>query len=166
MKIIDNLILNDIQKEKEEYIILFAGKPRNVVIATNAAGRGTDIILSEDSLNSGGLHVIMGFYPENNRVEFQGIGRAGRQGQMVSAQIMFSRDEKFFGNEKIETINDAELYRNNKQKIDSQIRLISSFFEICVYSTLNKFFEKLKEFKGISNMKNSRLYLILFALKN
>ena len=79
---------------------------------------------------------------------------------------MFSRDEKFFGNEKIETINDAELYRNNKQKIDSQIRLISSFFEICVYSTLNKFFEKLKEFKGILNMKNSRLYLILFALKN
>ena len=71
MKIIDNLILNDIQKEKEEYIILFAGKPRNVVIATNAAGRGTDIILSEDSLNSGGLHVIMGFYPENNRLDFK-----------------------------------------------------------------------------------------------
>ena len=75
---INNLVLNEVQKEKEDFIILYAGKPGNVVVATNAPGRGTDIILSEESLNFGGLHVIIDFYPENNRVEYQGIGRAGR----------------------------------------------------------------------------------------
>ena len=38
----------------------------------------------------------MGFYPENNRVEFQGIGRTGRQGQVGSAQVIFSKDENYF----------------------------------------------------------------------
>ena len=154
---IDNLILNDIQKEKEEYIILYAGKPRSVVVATNAAGRGTDIILSEDSLNFGGLHVIMGFYPENNRVEFQGIGRAGRQGQIGSAEVIFSKDEKFFENENISSVENAELYRISKLKTESQIRFISSLFEICVYDTLKKFFDKLKELKMIFENENFKI---------
>lgn len=146
---ISNLILNDIQKENEDYIIFYAGKPRSVVVATNAAGRGTDIILSEEALNFGGLHVIMGFYPENNRVEFQGIGRAGRQGQFGSAQVIFSKDEKYFNGENINSVDEAETYRINKLIKDSQIRLISSLFEKGIYEILKMFFNKLYELKKI-----------------
>ena len=154
---INNLILNDVQKEKEEYIILYAGKPRSVVVATNAAGRGTDIILSEESLNFGGLHVIMGFYPENNRVEFQGIGRAGRQGQVGSAQVIFSKDENFFNGSIINSVNDAELFRFNKLKGDSVIRLFSSKFEMELYKILNSFFNKLSDLTKIFADENSKI---------
>ena len=154
---INNLILNDIQKEKEDYIIFYAGKPRSVVVATNAAGRGTDIILSEESLNFGGLHVIMGFYPENNRVEFQGIGRAGRQGQVGSAQVIFSKDEHFFSNVCINSANDAERYRISKLKEDSYIRIISSLFEMGIYEILKLFFNKLNDLKNLFDTENFKI---------
>ena len=154
---INNLILNDIQKEKEEYIIFYAGKPQSVVVATNAAGRGTDIILSEESLNFGGLHVIMGFYPENTRVEFQGIGRAGRQGQIGSAQVIFSKDEKYFSNVNINSVNDAEHYRMSKLKKDSEIRFISSLFEMGIYEILKIFFNKLYDLKKILETENFQI---------
>ena len=163
---INNLILNDVQKEKEDYIVYFAGKPRSVVVATNAAGRGTDIILSEESLNFGGLHVIMGFYPENNRVEFQGIGRAGRQGQIGSAQVIFSKDEMFFNSVEIYSLNDAENFRNGKIKIDSQIRMISSLFEIGIYQHLKMFFDKLAELKNLFENENFKIIFNEICLDN
>ena len=154
---INNLVLNDVQKEKEEYIILYAGKPRSVVVATNAAGRGTDIILSEEALDYGGLHVIMGFYPENNRVEFQGIGRAGRQGQEGSAQVIFSKDEKFFNGININSVNNAESFRISKLKEESAIRFISSLFEMNIYQILKDFFNKLREFKKLFEDENFKI---------
>ena len=71
------------------------GLPGNILIATNAAGRGTDIIINENSKNNGGLYVIVGFFPQNSRIEFQAIGRAGRQGNPGNAKIIASRDESF-----------------------------------------------------------------------
>ena len=141
---INNLILNDIQKEKEDYIIFYAGKPGSVVVATNAAGRGADIILSEEALNAGGLHVIMGFYPENSRIEFQGIGRAGRQGQKGSAQIIFSSDEEFFRDTRINNLKDAKKFREVNLFLSSQRRIISSYYEIEAYECLKLFFEMQK----------------------
>jgi len=79
-------VLNDAQKEKEDYILEKAGQLGNILISTNAAGRGIDIILSKEALNVGGLYVIFRFFPLNSRVEFQGIGRAGRQGQQGRAK--------------------------------------------------------------------------------
>ena len=154
---INNFILNDIQKEKEDYIILYGGKPRSVIIATNAAGRGTDIILSEESLNNGGLHVIMGFYPENIRVEFQGIGRSARQGQIGSSQVVFSKDETFFENANINSVDDAEKYRNNKLITNSEMRVIFSFFELELYNVLKIFFNKLYELKKLINNENFQI---------
>ena len=162
---INNLILNDIQKEKEDYIIFYAGKPRSVVVATNAAGRGTDIILSEEPLNFGGLHVIMGFYPENNRVEFQGIGRAGRQGQIGSAQVIFSKDEMFFKTININSAKDAELFRKSKLKEESNLRVISSLFEINIYQTLKLFFKKLSELKKLFEDENIKIIFNNICLK-
>ena len=155
---INNLILNDVQKEKEDFIILYAGKPGSVVVATNAAGRGTDIILSEESLDFGGLHVIIGFYPENNRVEYQGIGRAGRHGQIGSAQILFSKDEYFFNQSSINSLEDAELFRKQKLIHDSKIRIQSSLYEINVFEVLQKFFDRLLELKEIIECDDFKIF--------
>ena len=87
--------LNDIQKENEDYILNNMGQSGNILIATNAAGRGTDIIIDENSKNNGGLFVIVGFFPQNSRIELQAIGRAGRQGNPGKSKIIVSRDEKF-----------------------------------------------------------------------
>lgn len=84
-------LLNEIQEELEHSVIEKAGKPGMVTIATNTAGRGTDIILSADSLTNGGLHTTMTFYAEHERVEIQGLGRSGRQGQKGSSRILLHR---------------------------------------------------------------------------
>lgn len=85
---IQSQLLNELQAENEEYIIAKAGAPRIPTIATNDAGRGTDIIPLPESLKNGGLHVVFTFYPDNDRVEQQGIGRASRQGQPGSARMI------------------------------------------------------------------------------
>ena len=155
---INNLVINDIQKEKEDFIILYAGKSGNVVVATNAAGRGTDIILSQDSLNSGGLHVIIGFYPENIRVEYQGIGRAGRQGQVGSAHVLFSKDENIFNDTQINSIENAESFRNKKLEEDSKIRMKSALYEMKVYQVLEKFFDKLQNLKDMVESDEFKIF--------
>ncbi|HMT03185.1 MAG TPA: helicase-related protein, partial [Burkholderiales bacterium] len=71
-------LLNDMQHEEEEFIVEKAGNKSIITIATNAAGRGTDISLSQDVINKEGLHVIFTFFPSNERIEAQGAGRAGR----------------------------------------------------------------------------------------
>lgn len=85
-------LLNEVQEEQEHIILSQAGNPGKVTIATNNAGRGTDIILSEESLNNGGLHILLTFYPDSERCEHQAIGRAGRQGQVGSSQMILNRE--------------------------------------------------------------------------
>lgn len=85
-------LLNEVQEEQEHIILSQAGNSGKVTIATNNAGRGTDIILSEESLNNGGLHILLTFYPDSERCEHQAIGRAGRQGQPGSSQMILNRE--------------------------------------------------------------------------
>lgn len=74
-------LLNKTQKESEEYIVSRAGSSGMITVATNVAGRGTDILLSPQSIEAGGLYVLFTFYPDNLRVEDQGYGRTTRQNQ-------------------------------------------------------------------------------------
>ena len=67
-------------------------------MATNAAGRGTDIIIDDFAKKHGGLYVIVGFFPQNSRIEFQAIGRAGRQGNPGRTKMIISKDEEFIYN--------------------------------------------------------------------
>jgi preprotein translocase subunit SecA len=86
---------NGLQSPAESALIIDqAGEPGMVTIATNTAGRGTDIVLSADTIASGGLHVIFGFYPKNTRVEQQGFGRAGRQGQPGTCRMIVCEEDE------------------------------------------------------------------------
>lgn len=84
-------LLNDNQAEAEEDIVERAGNPGVVTFATNTAGRGTDIILPQESLQRGGLHVAVVSFSDSEREYLQGIGRAGRQGQVGSSQRFICR---------------------------------------------------------------------------
>ena len=92
------LILNDVQKENEDYILNKSGHRGGILVATNAAGRGTDIIIDDFAKKHGGLYVIVGFFPQNSRIEFQAIGRAGRQGNPGRTKMIISKDEEFIYN--------------------------------------------------------------------
>lgn len=92
---VNHQILNDVQEQQEELIVNRAGRSCAVTIATNTAGRGTDIILTQESKSNGGLHVILTFFPPNLRVEEQGVGRAGRQGQPGSSRMILHKDDEY-----------------------------------------------------------------------
>ena len=67
-----------------------------IIISTNLAGRGTDIKMTAELNQNGGLHVIVTSLPSNQRVQYQAYGRAGRAGNNGSCQMIFSvQDENF-----------------------------------------------------------------------
>ncbi len=92
-KEIPHQLLNEAQGKEEDLSLAVAGHPKMVTIATNTAGRGTDILVHRASLARGGLHVVFAFFPANQRVEAQGFGRAGRQGQKGSGRLILQNDK-------------------------------------------------------------------------
>ncbi len=97
-------LLNAKNHEKEALIIEKAGQKGAVTVATNMAGRGTDIILSDEVKKLGGLHVIGTERHESRRIDNQLRGRSGRQGDPGSTQFYVSLDDdlmRIFGSERI-----------------------------------------------------------------
>lgn len=80
-------VLNAKFHEKEAEIVAQAGQMGQVTIATNMAGRGTDIVLGEGVPALGGLHIIGTERHESRRIDNQLRGRAGRQGDPGSTQF-------------------------------------------------------------------------------
>ena len=91
---IDFVVLNARQDGQEAEIISQAGYPGRITIATNMAGRGTDIKLEPASKQAGGLHVILTEYHESARIDRQLIGRCARQGDVGSVQVIVSFEEE------------------------------------------------------------------------
>ena len=109
MKKIKHQVLNAKQHAKEAEVVAEAGKPGAVTIATNMAGRGTDIKLSNDSRESGGLSIIGTERHESRRVDRQLRGRAGRQGDVGSSQFFVSLEDnlmRLFGSDRMTKIMD------------------------------------------------------------
>ena len=88
------VVLNGLQDEHEAEIVSKAGSSGQITIATNMAGRGTDIRPDETALKNGGLHVIAAQHHESSRVDRQLIGRCARQGEPGSYQFFISAEDE------------------------------------------------------------------------
>ncbi len=87
-------ILNAVRLKEESAVIAMAGEAGRITIATNMAGRGTDIFLSRGIAAAGGLHVIATERHESQRVDRQLFGRSARQGDPGSAQAFVSIEDE------------------------------------------------------------------------
>jgi preprotein translocase subunit SecA len=102
-------VLNAKNHTREAEIIRTAGHLGRVTIATNMAGRGTDIVLGEGVAEVGGLHVLATERHESRRIDNQLRGRAGRQGDPGSSQFFLSLDDdlmRIFGGDRIKGLMD------------------------------------------------------------
>jgi len=109
MRKIPHNILNAKLHKKEADIVAEAGKPGQVTIATNMAGRGTDIKLSDEVKAAGGLAIIGTERHDSRRVDRQLRGRAGRQGDVGSSQFYVALDDnlmRLFGSDRIAKMMD------------------------------------------------------------
>ena len=101
---IPHQVLNAKQHQKEAEVVAQAGQAATVTIATNMAGRGTDIKLSQEAQSAGGLAIIGSERHESRRVDRQLRGRSGRQGDPGSSQFFVSMEDnlmRLFGSGRI-----------------------------------------------------------------
>jgi len=106
---VDHEVLNAKHHEREAEIIATAGQLGKVTIATNMAGRGTDIKLGEGVIEVGGLHILGTSRHESRRIDNQLRGRSGRQGDPGSSRFFLSLEDdllRIFGSGKIGGIMD------------------------------------------------------------
>ena len=109
MRKIPHNILNAKLHKREADVVAEAGKPGQVTIATNMAGRGTDIKLTEEVKAAGGLAIIGTERHDSRRVDRQLRGRAGRQGDVGSSQFYVALDDnlmRLFGSDRIAKMMD------------------------------------------------------------
>jgi preprotein translocase subunit SecA len=93
---IEHALLNARQDDEEAAIVAQAGQPGRVTVATNMAGRGTDIRLDPGIEAKGGLHVILSEYHDSRRVDRQLFGRCARQGDRGSCQAIVSLEDEIY----------------------------------------------------------------------
>ncbi len=107
---IQHTVLNAKFHEQEAEIVAQAGQHGAVTIATNMAGRGTDIKLDEDAREAGGLKIIGTERHESRRIDNQLRGRAGRQGDPGESQFFISLEDdlmRLFGSERLMSVFNA-----------------------------------------------------------
>ncbi|WP_369929490.1 hypothetical protein [Xanthomonas sp. NCPPB 2632] len=93
---VDHAVLNARQDAGEAEAVSTAGNAGRITVATNMAGRGTDIKLSKDAESAGGLHVILTEFHESARVDRQLFGRCARQGDPGSTEAIVSIEDDLF----------------------------------------------------------------------
>ncbi|MGL4740995.1 MAG: preprotein translocase subunit SecA [Sarcina sp.] len=126
---VEHNLLTAKTKEEEAEIVARAGAKRAITIATSVAGRGTDIKISNEINNLGGLKVIGVERAESERIDNQLIGRAGRQGNNGSSQFYISLDDELFINNSKKDLKknydrpDSDYLRKEVKKLQ---RLVSS----------------------------------------
>ena len=105
---IEHQVLNARHIAAEAEVVQQAGKPKRVTVATNMAGRGTDVKLEDDVRELGGLHIICSELHESARIDRQLIGRCGRQGDTGTYRQYLALDDEILagglGHEKAERL--------------------------------------------------------------
>jgi len=91
---LEHVVLNARQDQHEAEVIAQAGQPGRITVATNMAGRGTDIRLAPGVADRGGLHVLATERHDSARIDRQLFGRGGRQGDPGSFQALLSLDDE------------------------------------------------------------------------
>ncbi len=122
-------VLNAKHHEREAEIVANAGQPGSVTIATNMAGRGTDIVLGPGVAAMGGLHIIGTERHESRRIDNQLRGRAGRQGDPGYSRFYLSLDDdliRIFNGERIKAYMDRF---NMEEDVPIESKLISRAIE-------------------------------------
>lgn len=158
---IPHQVLNAKYHDKEAEIVAGAGKKGMVTIATNMAGRGTDIILGEGVAELGGLHIIGTERHESRRIDNQLRGRAGRQGDPGSSQFFLSLEDdlmRLFGAENIMGMMD-KLGMDDSVPITS--KMITRSVETAQRRVENRNFEIRKhvlEYDDVMNMQREVIY--------
>ena len=153
-------LLNAKQNQQEAEIVAKAGQVGSVTIATNMAGRGTDIKLGKGADKLGGLKIIASERAIDRRIDNQLIGRAGRQGDPGESQFYLSFDDELmeyaagYNKEKIELLD-----KNDINPIDNKI--FSSLINNCQKKIENKNFEIRKnttKYDKIFNTQRENIY--------
>ncbi len=106
---IPHSVLNAKHHQREAEIIAQAGQKQTVTISTNMAGRGTDIVLGDDVVDLGGLHILGTERHESRRIDNQLRGRSGRQGDPGTSRFYLSLEDdllRIFGSDRMASIMD------------------------------------------------------------
>jgi len=122
-------LLNAVRLQEEAQIITLAGEPAHITIATNMAGRGTDIKLGKGVADLGGLHVIATERHESGRVDRQLFGRSGRQGDPGSAQAFVSAEDELITRHLPRAVREV-LNRSLQRKLPAQRRIAQAAFSL------------------------------------
>jgi preprotein translocase subunit SecA len=153
-------VLNAKQHEKEAEIVAMAGQKGRVTIATNMAGRGTDIVLGEGVRELGGLHILGSERHESRRIDNQLRGRSGRQGDPGSSRFYLALDDtlmRLFGSERIAGIME-KLGLEDGQTIENP--LISRSIENAQKRVEGHNFEIRKQLLDYDNVMNQQREVI------
>jgi preprotein translocase subunit SecA len=160
-KKIPHTVLNAKQHEKEGKIIADAGQKGAVTIATNMAGRGVDIKLTQEILDLGGLAIIGTERHESRRIDNQLRGRAGRQGDVGESQFYLSLEDnllRIFGSDKIKGIMER-LGIEEGEHIES--RMVTRAVENAQKKVEQMHFESRKhllEYDDVANQQRKVIY--------
>ena len=163
---IKHQVLNAKQHQREAEVVAEAGKPGTVTIATNMAGRGTDIKLTPESKAAGGLAIIGTERHESRRVDRQLRGRSGRQGDPGSSQFFVSLEDnlmRLFGSDRIASLMDR---MGLKEGEVIQHGMISKSIERAQKKVEENNFGIRKRLLEYDNVMNSQRELIYKRRKN
>jgi len=161
LKGVKHSVLNAKQHQREAEIVSEAGKAGSVTIATNMAGRGTDIKLGTGVVGAGGLAIIGTERHDSRRVDRQLRGRSGRQGDPGSSEFYVSLEDnlmRLFGSERIAKVMDSMGYKEGEV---IQHRMITKSIERAQKKVEENNFgirKRLLEYDDVMNNQRSLVY--------
>jgi preprotein translocase subunit SecA len=161
IKGIKHNVLNAKLHQREAEIVADAGKPGTVTIATNMAGRGTDIKLTPDTRTAGGLAIIGTERHESRRVDRQLRGRSGRQGDPGTSQFYVSLEDdlmRLFGSDRIATLMDRMGLKEGEVIQHSMITKSIERAQKKVEENNFGIRKRLLEYDDVMNMQRTQIY--------
>ncbi|MBN2215487.1 MAG: preprotein translocase subunit SecA [Bacteroidales bacterium] len=154
-------VLNAKLHQREAEIVADAGKPGTVTIATNMAGRGTDIKLTPETREAGGLAIIGTERHESRRVDRQLRGRSGRQGDPGTSQFYVSLEDdlmRLFGSDRIASLMDRLGLKEGEVIQHSMITRSIERAQKKVEENNFGIRKRLLEYDDVMNMQRTQIY--------